>query len=162
MAILLPYDIQMQIATCILSARDLFYIMEGHSSTAVKINISPLYHLPFWRSILRTHPELSSLSLQRSTYSAWFGLSFGVLVLLASLFWIFLNILGINPDTSHKSSSTATKSKAEMSWVIHSHRASAQSRRGSTDPRWAPDILGVEHCEGKACAPYWGKMTALH
>lgn len=64
MAILLPCDIQMQIATCFLSARELLYIMEVHPLTAIETNISTFYHLPSWRSILRTHPEISSLSLK--------------------------------------------------------------------------------------------------
>lgn len=107
-----------------------------------KIKTSPCYHLPFWKSILRTYPEISSSTLQRTTYLAWFGWRFGVLVLCASLFWVFLDILGINLDISHKSSWTAAKSKAkEMSWVMHSHMASAHIRRGSTDPQWGNGIL---------------------
>lgn len=63
---------------------------------------------------------------------------FEALVLLASFFRVWLNILGLNPDISLQSSWTAAKPRpGEMCQVTHSHVASALNRRVSTHPREA-------------------------
>ena len=150
--------ILLQIATCILSAKNIFHIMEVHSITAIKYRQSPFHHLPFWKSFLRTYLEIPSLFLKRTIYSAWFGLRFGVLILLASLFWVLLNILDFNPDISPKSSWTAAKSQAEeMSWV----GGQCPSKERSRDPWWGLNILRRKTLY-KNCAVDWEEIIRAY
>lgn len=163
MVILLPYDIQMQIATCILSARNIFHIMEVHSITAMKYRQVHFTIFPFGRAFLehiqKFHPYSSKKLLIR--YDLHWDLGFWFCL---SLFWVLLNIFYINPEISPKSTWTAAKSKAEeISWVIHWHMASALIRRESTDPWWGHSTLRRKTLRQQNCALHWRKiMTALY